>query len=459
MGYTQSPNMLLPIPGVGTEASPTYAFDVNSSLTLIDQHDHSLGKGVQITPAGININANLPFNGNSALSLLNAVFNAQSVATSTLQALSVAPGSESPVIQDLWYTDSMGNKVQITSGGELAPVTASIEGITYAGGTFSFTEAQSGLPTTPANISAGSITLRPNVAATTFGAEIIPPSSTFYDLTLPPVLPGAQSFVTLDNTGALLAPYPVAGGLTRSMLATGAVAAVNTDFQSGSTYAVPATDDYLEVSASAATTITLFAVSGNTGRRLTIKKVDSTLLVVTITGPGGFSTTLNTMNESVDLIINNSGAWTIVNRTIPEVIALYTPAFTNITVTSSNLYSFRRGSYLVIKGNVVTNGTTVGAPTVTIGFNGVNIPIGLSINTVQLGSNNMSVGSYASNANGASGNMVYQSGNATVLGFGFNFATASSQIAVANNGASITPSPGAGVLSFNLEVPIAGWNG
>lgn len=202
MAVTISPNMTLPIPGVGTEQGPNYAFDVNASLTLIDQHDHSLGRGIQITPAGMDINVDLSFNDNSAVSLLNVAFVSQSTATTVLQALSVAPGSESPAIQDLWYTDSMGNKVQITSGGELAPVTASIEGITYASGTFFFKETQSSLPTTPANLDAGSVTVRPNTALTANGVIITPPSgiSSLYNVALP-LLPGATALMTLDPSG------------------------------------------------------------------------------------------------------------------------------------------------------------------------------------------------------------------------------------------------------------------
>ena len=63
MSYTISPNMSLIIPGVGSEAGPTYAQDVNNSLTIIDQHSHVAGSGVPITPSAININALLSMNG------------------------------------------------------------------------------------------------------------------------------------------------------------------------------------------------------------------------------------------------------------------------------------------------------------------------------------------------------------------------------------------------------------
>jgi hypothetical protein len=49
--------------------SGTYPNEVQTDLTLIDAHDHTTGKGVKIPTAGININANLSFNGYSLTSV------------------------------------------------------------------------------------------------------------------------------------------------------------------------------------------------------------------------------------------------------------------------------------------------------------------------------------------------------------------------------------------------------
>ena len=220
-----SPNMNLPVPTVGQELGPQYAFDIDSCLTLIDSHDHTPGRGVQITPAGLNINVDLPFNNNSATHLLNAVFNTQSTgATSTLQALSVAPGNETVPLQDLWYTDSAGNKVQITSGGQLAAVATTVDGISYALGTFSFRQSPDSQPTTPANLDAGSVTIRPNIASTANGVTLAPNGgiSSAYTLSLPlPVV--ATAFVTQDSSGVLAGSIPTAGGIQQSNLAANSV--------------------------------------------------------------------------------------------------------------------------------------------------------------------------------------------------------------------------------------------
>ena len=61
--------MSLPVPAVGNESGPQYAFDLNGCFAIIDGHNHSPGSGVQINPSGILINADLPFGNNNATSL------------------------------------------------------------------------------------------------------------------------------------------------------------------------------------------------------------------------------------------------------------------------------------------------------------------------------------------------------------------------------------------------------
>jgi hypothetical protein len=223
MAFTLSPNMNLPVPGVGTESGPTYATDINNSLTLVDQHDHSPGKGVQITPAGLNINTALTLNNNPLTNIKSLTFTAQT-SNSTLQTLYVAPGTETPLTNDLWFTDGNGNNVQITSNGQVNATAASIPGESYASGTFTWTQAQDSLPTTPANFSIGSVILRPTSPATTYGVTLSPPTgiTSSYPINLP-LLPSAQSFVTIDNTGVMAAGIPTANGITASNIANNTI--------------------------------------------------------------------------------------------------------------------------------------------------------------------------------------------------------------------------------------------
>jgi len=198
---TISPNMSLPLPTIGQDPGPDYALNVNASLTLLDQHDHSFGKGVQITPSGMNINSTLSLN-NNILSIAQAVtFQAQSAASTLPQGLSVAPGGESPPQQDLFYTPNTGIPIQITKNGIVNATVASIPGESYAAGTFFWTQTQDSLPTNPASFDIGQITLRPNISSTSFGVTLVPPSTSTYNFVFPGSLPASTKFLTIDNAG------------------------------------------------------------------------------------------------------------------------------------------------------------------------------------------------------------------------------------------------------------------
>lgn len=218
--------MSLIIPGVGTEAGPTYAFDVNASLILLDQHDHSLGRGVQITPAGLNINAQLDMQENDLINVNTLGFSAQDSASTLIQSLSVAPGGGTG-LQDLWFTDGVGNQIQITKSGIVNVVASSIPGESYAGGTFIWDQTQDGAPTTPANFDIGSITLRPNTAATTYGVTLSPPSAiaSSYTLLLPnnPSLLAGTAFLTLSTAGDIVGSIQTSLGITAANLAPDSV--------------------------------------------------------------------------------------------------------------------------------------------------------------------------------------------------------------------------------------------
>lgn len=216
-----SPNMNLSIPVVGQDPGPDWADNLNNCLTLIDAHNHSPGFGVPVTPAGLNINATVDFQDNNAIGLMSARFQSQSSplgGLSDLDCLYVATGN-------LFYNDGSGNQIQITSGGGIVGAPGNITGlvppaaVTYSpiSQTFTFTA----MANTPANLDAGFIKLRNNVAFSN-AVTLFPPASMASNFTLTlPTLPSVQSFMTLDNTGLMAAPWvldnvslEVAGGTT-----------------------------------------------------------------------------------------------------------------------------------------------------------------------------------------------------------------------------------------------------
>lgn len=221
MSFTLSPNMSLPIPGVGTEASPTYAFDINSALTIVDGHNHTPGSGVQITPQGININTSFTFNNNLATNLQGTVFALQASNSSTSGTVYTKLGTEPTPLQDLFYFDG-SNVVQLTAGGNVNATAANIPGESYAGGTFTWVQGTGS--TVPANFDIGSITIRPNVAATTNGVTVTPPSaiSSAYNLALP-TIPLATSFLQIDTSGNISPGPAISGGITSSNIAAGTI--------------------------------------------------------------------------------------------------------------------------------------------------------------------------------------------------------------------------------------------
>jgi hypothetical protein len=116
-------NMALDLPTVSTTIGPTWATQLNTAIETIDSHDHTSGKGVQIPTSGLNINASLEFNSNSAVEITFLGLESQGSAPSTNLSIYV-DGSN-----DLYYVNGSGTSVQITDGNALTASTAAA--ITY----------------------------------------------------------------------------------------------------------------------------------------------------------------------------------------------------------------------------------------------------------------------------------------------------------------------------------------
>src|SRR6185312_16447390 len=107
-----SPNMGIVLPVNGITTSPTWGATLQAALqSTVDAHDHSAGKGVKITPAGMNISSDLAFGSNNATLLRSARFAAQ---TSPLSGAGADIGAAYVAGVDLYYNDLSGNQIQIT---------------------------------------------------------------------------------------------------------------------------------------------------------------------------------------------------------------------------------------------------------------------------------------------------------------------------------------------------------
>lgn len=208
--YTTSSNMslLLPVPGV--DPGPQWGENLNASLSLIDQHDHSSGNGVQITPSGMNISSDLTIAGNNLTVIRTTRFDPQSAVLAGATDLNCVYC----VGVDLYYNDGNGNQIQITDSGGVAGSPGSISNLTspasaaYVSGSQTFVWQSAA--NTPANMDCGSVILR-NITASSKGVTLNAPAALAadYSVTFPAALPASQKFATLDASGNIAASWAV----------------------------------------------------------------------------------------------------------------------------------------------------------------------------------------------------------------------------------------------------------
>ncbi len=220
MSTTNSTNMNLPIPGVGTEPGPDFATDINAALTLIDSHDHSPGYGVQITPDGLNINEELTFNDNFAVDVAGVTFIAQG---STPGIHTIYESSN-----DLYFVDGVGNNVRITQNGAVAGTPGSIANLvspasaSYVALSSKFVwESNTNIA---ANMDFGAAIMRNLTPNSTYALTLQPPASLAADFTVTlPTLPLATNFLTITSTGTMAGSIPINQGITASNIANATI--------------------------------------------------------------------------------------------------------------------------------------------------------------------------------------------------------------------------------------------
>ena len=121
-------------PAVGTTTGPQWATDLNTSIDAVDGHDHSSSKGIRITPAAINISADLEYNANSATELKNVIFDSTVTAATTAYSLYQASGN-------LYWRDGSGTQIQMTITGTVNSGAGSITGMTGTQASASYSDS------------------------------------------------------------------------------------------------------------------------------------------------------------------------------------------------------------------------------------------------------------------------------------------------------------------------------
>lgn len=199
-----SPNMSMPVPVVSVDPGPDWANNINACLSILDQHNHATGQGVQITPSGLLINTDLTILGNNLIAIRSVRFSPQGAPLSLPADL----GCLYEVGVDLYYNDGSGNQIRITQSGAIAGAAGTITGLPSGtasasfspsgGGTFTFLAATA----TPANFVIGPVSIGRNASGTKF-VMLIPNAAQASDYTLvfPPALPAGVDYATIDASG------------------------------------------------------------------------------------------------------------------------------------------------------------------------------------------------------------------------------------------------------------------
>lgn len=194
--------MNLVVSTVNVDTGLQWENNLNASLTILDAHDHTPGNGVPIGSSGLNINGDLPLNGNNLTLARSLNMQVQPAALSLPSDLGCLYVSG----VDLYFNDENGNQIKMTAGGT---VNATSSGISSGTATASFVSSVlvvNAASNTPANIQVGSVLLGNNVAASKF-LTISPPSAMAanYSLTLPALPAVSGNIMTMDTSGNMSA--------------------------------------------------------------------------------------------------------------------------------------------------------------------------------------------------------------------------------------------------------------
>jgi hypothetical protein len=197
MGLTQSTPLIT--------GGPAWAVNIEADLVLIDQHDHSAGKGVPIPISSLNVNGDLSMSGFSVTNLLTSDYNSQPATLIATSAVYVVNG-------DLYYNNGSGIPIRITAGiavnvagvGGITGLAGTLGAVTYSNLTKTFTFTQDANKT--ANIIAGTLTLsEPGVVGPSL-INLKSPAALAgsYDITLPTALPVTTKYLQLTPAGQLI---------------------------------------------------------------------------------------------------------------------------------------------------------------------------------------------------------------------------------------------------------------
>lgn len=328
---TANMGLILPVPT--SELGPAWALELNNALGAnplisgIDGHDHTPGKGLQITPAGLNINTDLTLNQKNLTTIrsLRLYSNLAPITASSPDLLCLYGSGN-----DLYFNDGAGNQIRITNSGSVSGSAGTITGLpsgtasaAYQSvpGTFQFLQATS----TAANIDVGTVIVRyPGSYPTPSGNYIAleAPSSlaSGYALTLPG-LPAQTNVMTLSSAGLIASITYDAVGQAMTSVGANAIAASTNNPNFGGKAAQESSKNLIVSNTNATNSLAL------------VRGTISTSGPTTIAGEGFTTSRLGT--GSVRVTFSNTFNDTPIITTSVSVIANYVATIVNGPSSSS----------------------------------------------------------------------------------------------------------------------------
>lgn len=198
--------MTLTLPVVSTTIGPLWAEELNTALELVDLHDHTSGKGVKVPTAGLNINADLSFAGNAALSLKHVGITSGITDPAIAGAVYVKNG-------DLYFTSPTLTAVQLTDGTSIKGVTGNISGLGDGGSSAAFNDFTEdftfrfGSSNRFAAFNIGEVRLYPFDGVNGYANPITVKAplslAAAYQITLPGSLPLADNVLSVTSAGVV----------------------------------------------------------------------------------------------------------------------------------------------------------------------------------------------------------------------------------------------------------------
>lgn len=211
------PNMSLITPTAGGD-SGTWDDKINACFALLDAHDHTSGKGVQITVAGLDIDDDLPVGGNGLIGVGRVDFNQVETLGSGANVLFVDSDDG-----ELYWRTAGGANVKLTDGASIN--TTLVGGIvgdySSVGAEVSYSDADRVYTFKDEDakwtrVATGPVRIYENDTTESVYVELVAPAglALSYTITLPTAAPAGPAFLQMDASGNITASNRMANEMT-----------------------------------------------------------------------------------------------------------------------------------------------------------------------------------------------------------------------------------------------------